>query len=227
MMTRRTTLALAAALSIAAPISALAQGGQEAYVVTYIEAAPKEATAARKVLATYRDAAMKAAGIVQFDALQRIGTPSHFAIVEAWSNAKAQETFAASAAAKDYRKELAPLLSAAYDERPHLGLSVGGKAASAGAIYAVTHVDIIPTKKDEGVAATKALADKSRTAVDALRFDALTQTSRPNHMTIVESWKSKSAKENFTTIAHLKTYRENLTPMSGSLFDERLYQRIK
>ena len=183
--------------------------------------------AARKLLASYRDAAVRAQGVVKFDALQRIGTPSHFAIVEHWSNAKAQDAFAATDKAKAFRKSLAPHLSAAYDERPHSALSVGGQATKAGAIYAVTHVDIIPTKKDEGVAATKALADKSRSAVDALRFDALTRISRPNHMTIVESWKSKAAKEAFTTAAHLKTYRENLTPMSGSLYDERLYAPIK
>lgn len=227
MIMRSTTLALAAAISVAASVAAFAQSAQEAYVVTYIEVAPKEAAAARKMLATYRDAAAKAAGMLQFDALQRIGTPSHFAIVETWSSAKAQADFAASDKAKEYRKALAPLLSAAYDERPHTALSVGGKAAASGSVYAVTHVDIIPPKKDEGVAATKALADKSRTAVDALRFDALTQTSRPNHMTVVESWKSKTAKDNFTTAAHLKSYREALTPMSGSLYDERLYTRIK
>ncbi len=228
MKSRRDALGLAVALFTAAICGApvLAQA-QTAYGITYIETAPKKAADARKLVAAYRDAAMKAQGVVQFDALQRIGTPSHFAIVEAWSNTKAQEAFAASDTGKAFRKNIAPLMTSAYDERPHSALSVGGKQAKPGAIYAVTHVDIIPTKKDEGVSATKGLADKSRSAVDALRFDALTQISRPNHMTIVESWKSKAAKDNFTVNAGLKAYRENLTPMSGSLYDERLYRRVK
>lgn len=228
MRTRRNALGLAAVLITTAmaaiPVAAQAQ---DAYVITYIETAPKSAKAARGLIEDYRDAAMKAQGVTQFDALQRIGSPGHFAIVESWTNAKAQEAFAGTAAAKEFRKSLDPLLTSAYDERPHSALSVGAKSKTAGAVYAVTHVDIIPTKKDEGVAATKALGDKSRTAVDALRFDALTQISRPNHMTIVESWKSKSAKEKFTSEPHLVSYRKNLTPMSGSLYDERLYTLIK
>jgi len=222
-------IALAAACTAASAIGALAQaqGSGQQYVVTYIEAGPKEAAAARKLLAAYRDAAVKAPGIVQFDALQRINTPSHFAIVEAWDNAKAQEDFAASEKAKAFRTALTPLLAAPYDERKHTALSVGAKTTGAGAIYAVTHVDIIPTKKDEGVASVKNLADKSRTATGAIRYDALTQSSRPNHMTIVETWRSPGDKTNFVTASQLKSFRDGLLPMSGSLYDERLYRIIK
>ena len=53
------------------------------------------------------------------------------------------------------------------------------------------------------------------------------QASRDNHMTIVESWKSMAALEHFTTEAATTTFREKLMPMSGSLYDQRLYRLVR
>lgn len=195
------------------------------YSVTYIEVSPKSAGAARKLLLDYRAAARKAAGAVEFDTFARIGYSNQFAIVESWNNAKSREDNASSAASRTFRSALAPLLSAGYDERPHEALSVGVKAA--GTIYAITHVDIVPPKKDDGVAATKALAEQSRGTPGNTRFDAWVQANRGNHMTLVEGWQSKAAQEAHVGAAHTKTYRIGLQPMSGALYDERLYRRMR
>lgn len=235
MIGRRTMLAAASTIALAGSygLSALAQTPaappppDSPYQITYIEVASKSATAARKLLQAYRTASLKSAGSVQFEAYERIGYKNHFSIVEQWSDGKAREANNGSAAGKEFRAKLAPMLITAYDERPHYALSVGPKVTTKGAVYAVTHVDIIPPKKDEGVAATKTLADKSRGTPGNIRFDALTQTNRPNHMTVVESWKSKASQDAHTTAAHTKSYRMGLTPMSGSLYDERLYTLIK
>jgi quinol monooxygenase YgiN len=242
MIDRRLVLATAGAIALAAsaafhaPNQAQAQAPTPApaapppdspWQVTYIEVAPKSAGDAAKLLQAYRNASLKGAGNVQFEAYQRTSPKSHFAIVEQWSDGKAREANNTSAAGKEFRSKLAPMLITAYDERPHYALSVGSKVTTKGAVYAVTHVDIIPPKKDEGVANTKTLADKSRGTPGNLRFDALTQTNRPNHMTIVENWKDKASQEAHTTAAHTKTYRNALTPMSGSLYDERLYTLMK
>ena len=223
MLTRRAALAAAAAVLASA---AVAQATQDVSLITYIEVGPKSARSARELVMVYRNAAGKAQGVVQFEALERIGTPSHFAIVETWSSAKSQSDFAASKAATEFRSRLAPLLIASYDERKHSTLTVGRMAKQNGAIYAVTHVDFIPPKKDEGVPATKAFVDKSRSAPGALRFDGLIQDSRPNHLTLVESWKSKAAKEAFVADKATVDYRKLIGPMSGSLYDERLYKRL-
>jgi quinol monooxygenase YgiN len=238
MITRRFVLAAASAVSLVATLaySALAQAQapvapppppDSPFQVTYIEVASKSAGETRKLLQAYRAASSKAAGGVQFEAFERIGYRNHFAIVEQWNDGKAREANNGSAAGKDFRAKIAPLLITAYDERPHYALSVGSKVTPRGALYAVTHVDIIPPKKDDGVAATKALAEKSRGTPGNFRFDALTQANRPNHMTIVESWRSKAAQDAHTAAAHTKTYRTGLTPMSGSLYDERLYTMLK
>jgi quinol monooxygenase YgiN len=237
MVRRRSVLASASAVAIAASLalSALAQTPPPAaapppespYAVTYIEVASKSADEARKLLQGYRDAALKATGVIQFEAYERIGYKNHFAIVEQWSNVNARENNAASAKGKEFRAKIAPMLITAFDERPHYALSIGPKATAKGAVYAVTHIDIIPPKKEEGVASVKALADKSRGTPGNIRFDALTQANRPNHMTVVESWKDKASQDAHTSAAHTKSFRTGLTPMSGSLYDERLYTLLK
>src|SRR2546422_96076 len=62
-----------------------------------------------------------------------------------------------------------------------------------GAVYVVTHVDVIPPRKDDGVAAVKQLADDSRKGDGNLRFEVVQQTNRPNHFTVVEIWKDAKA----------------------------------
>ncbi len=221
---------VSAALSAVVVPPAHAQEAGLAYVVTYIEVAPSAAAEARTLLRRFRDASRGEPGNLRFDALHRSERTNHFAIVGAWKDPKAQEAHAASAHAKEFREKLAPLLSAAYDERAHVGLSVGpGPVASAGrgAIHAVTHVDIIPTFKDKGVALVKELAEASRKDAGSLRFDALTQANRPNHMTLVETWQDPRVFEGHLVAAHVKRFREALTPMSGSLYDERLYALIE
>ena len=56
---------------------------------------------------------------------------------------------------------------------------------------------------------------------------ALTQASRTNHMTVVEIWADRKAMEAHSTASHMKQYREKLLPMSGSLYDERLYRALR
>lgn len=215
------------AMSQTSPAPAVAPTPESPYAVTYIEVASQSAGEARKLIRAYRNSALKEAGIIQFEAFQRIGYKNHFAIVELWSNAKAREDNAGSAKGKEFRSGIAPLLITAYDERPHYSLSVGPKADTGGAIYAVTHVDIIPPRKDDGVGSVKTLAEKSRGTPGNIRFDALTQANRPNHMTIVESWKDKDSQDAHTSAAPTKSFRNGLLPMSGSLYDERLYRMLK
>jgi quinol monooxygenase YgiN len=89
------------------------------YAVTYIEVEPARADASRQLLARYRDA-LKDKGPLAFAVFEQIGRPNHFAIVEQWPSAKAREDNAASAASREFRSALAPLLIAPYEKRPHL-----------------------------------------------------------------------------------------------------------
>src|SRR5215212_5761979 len=134
----------------------VARAEEAAYTVTYIEALPSAKSDAAALIKEYADAGRKQDGIVRLEALRRLDRPNHFAIVAVWRDQKTAESHAAANATKQFRTKLQPLLSSPYDERPHTGLSVAsadGAAKPAGAVYAVTHVDIIPPRKDDGMAA--------------------------------------------------------------------------
>ena len=208
-----------------------------AYVVSYIEATPAEKNKAADLFRRLSMLSRKDAGSIRFEVLQRIGQPDQFAILEVWQDMKAHEAHGAAAHTQLFREKLKPLLRAPYDERPHITLSVGstpvagGEGAkrakgAKGAIYAVTHVDVIPKGKDEGTDAVRQLSEASRKEPGNLRFDSLTQTSRPNHMTLVEVWKDQKAIVTHSAADHTKQFRDRLGPLSGALFDERFYRAL-
>jgi quinol monooxygenase YgiN len=216
----------AEAVAQTSPAPAAAPPPESPYAVTYIEVDPAQADAARRLLAGYRDA-LKGKGAIDFAVFEQSGRPNHFVIVEQWPTAKAREDNVAFPASKELRAALAPLLVAPYDERPHFALSVGPKAATPAGVYVVTHVDIVPPKRDDGVAAVRTLAEASGGAAGNVRFDALVQASRLNHLTLVEAWTDAAAQQAHSAAAPTKAARTALGPMSGSLYDERLYTLLK
>jgi quinol monooxygenase YgiN len=208
---------------------ALAQdAAQPTYVVTYIETKPGLASEARQLILAYGDEARKASGAAQVDALERIGYPNHFALIEQWQSPGAKQAFASTDATAKFRAALGPLQSAGYDERIHSPLSVGASMpASPDPLVIVTHVDLIPTSVDVGVGKVRAFVEQGRGAQGNRRFDVLTQTSRKNHMTIVESWDAPANKDSWISTATARSFREELQPMSGSLYDERAYKILR
>jgi quinol monooxygenase YgiN len=221
--------AVSAALGVAAEHPARAQEPPPVYVVIYFEVAPSGVKEARGLLVTYRDASRKEEGSVRLDALHRTERPNHFAIVEAWKGPAAQEAHARAPHTKDFREKVQRLLIAPYDERLHVSLSVGAEKHSGGGravVYVMTHVDVIPTFKEQGTSIVKELTETSRGDAGNLRFDALTQGNRANHMTLVEAWADRKAFDDHSVAGHVKRFREALGPMSGSLYDERLYALI-
>lgn len=214
-------------LSLGFMQAAHADDANTAYIVTYVEVAPAAKDQALGLLRQLGKASRKDAGNLRFETLQRIGQPGHFAILEAWKDKEAQAAHGTAAHTKRFLEALKPLIRSPFDERPHAGLSVGAtQAGGAGAVYAVTHVDIIPTKKDEGIGYVKELSAASRKDKGNMRFDALQQNSRPNHMTLVEVWKDMKAVEAHGMAEHTKQFREQLLPLGGSLYDERLYKVV-
>jgi quinol monooxygenase YgiN len=206
--------------------------GDAAYVVSYFETNPPAKDKAAGLLRQLAKESRKESGNYRFEVLQRIGQPDEFAILETWRNKDAQAAHGAAAHTRQFRDNLRPHLRGPYDERPHTALAVGNMGAEAAggaraaAIYAVTHVDVAPKTKDAGAALVKQLAESGRGDKGNVRFEALTQDSRTNHMTVVEIWADRKALEAHGMAAHKKLFRENLMPFSGSLYDERLYKAL-
>jgi quinol monooxygenase YgiN len=198
------------------------------YLVSYIEVMPPSQGEASALLRQYREVSRKDAGNVRLEVLQQSGRPDHFALVEIWQDQQAFEAHGRAAHTAQLRDKLQPLRVSPSDDRLHKGLALGAMPAApaAGATYVVTHADAIPPAKDDALALLKQLAEASRQDAGNVRFEVLQQSSRQNHCTIVEIWQDQPAFEAHTMAAHTRQFRDKFQPMSGSLYDERLYKAL-
>jgi len=220
---------LAIAVVAAAPVAmAQAPAGGTAYVVTYMEVMPSAQGEVTGLLKQVAAASRKEAGNERYDILQRIDRKNQFVILEAWTDLKAAEAHAGGDALKQFKEKLKPLQVSFYDERPSNGIAVAASPASIskGAIFAVTHVDVTPPNKDDCIVMLKKLAEDSRKEPNSLQFEAWQQNNRANHFTVAEVWKNRAAIDSHIVAASTKEFREKLGPMSGALYDERLYRSL-
>jgi quinol monooxygenase YgiN len=229
------------------------------FIVSYVEVEPRSAAKAAALIKAQGAAGRKQAGNLRFEALQRVGQRNHFVLLEAWADPDARNAHAKAAHTLAFRKALQPLLYNPYDERAHVALDAADPAkvgrAAAATVFVVTHVDIIPPEQFPpckrqvsesgpcGIELVKRLVTASRKHAGSVRFDALTQANRPNHMTVVEMWSATKDQEAHQGTSDVKNFRDGLfaispgsgvpgdalflfNPLTGSLYDERLYKAI-
>jgi quinol monooxygenase YgiN len=199
------------------------------YVVTYIDVAPATRDADAGALRQLAQASRKEAGVVRYEAFQRQAPSNQFAIIEIWKDQPSYDAHAASAPVKAFRQQVEPHLVAPIDERPYVALAVGpkeGAAIPASGLASISHVDVIPPKKDDGIAALKALAEPTRKDTGNLRFDAYQQKTRPNHFTVIEVWRDQKAVDAHETDTHTKDFRKVLGSATGALYDQRWYKAL-
>lgn len=196
------------------------------YVVTYLEVMPTTTAAATKLVRQFRDGTRSEAGNLRSEALQRIGQPHHFVLLEAWKDPATADAHAKAPATAQFRERIKAIQNAPADERVHFPLSVGPLPAKGigSAVAVVTHVDVIPPQRENGTAITRQLADDGRKDEGNLRFEAVTQVNRQNHFTVIELWRDRKAADAHSMAAHTRAFREKLGPASGALYDERFYR---
>ena len=83
-----------------------------------------------------------------------------------------------------------------------------------------------PNNTDLAVELLGTLAAESRRDNGNGRFDVLVQSNRRNHMTVVEAWEDAAAQEAHYGANHTRLFRASLFPLSGALYDERLYHAL-
>ena len=199
------------------------------YVAAYVEVMPTSKADAASVLRRYRDAAQKEGGNLRCEVIQRIDQPHQFVILEIWKDQAAFEAHGKSANATEMGEKIAAIRNAPTDQRVHTALSIGPIDVPGGArgrIYVATHVDVIPPRKDDGVAALKRLAEDSRHGDGNLRFEVVQQVNRPNHFTVIEIWRDAKAVEAHSMAAPTREVRDRLATMTGALYDERMYRAL-
>ena len=198
------------------------------YSVTYVEVMPTARANGIALLKRYRDTTRNEEGNLRCEAASRIGQPHQLVILEVWKDQNALDAHGRSASTTQFRENVHAIRNAPLDERVHVGISVGPlqPGPTGEAVYVVTHVDVVPTRKDDGVAAVKQLGDDSRKEPDNVRFEVGQQANRPNHFTLVEIWKDAKAVESHSMRETTRRFRDKLGPMTGALYDERFYKAI-
>lgn len=218
-----------AGLALIMTSTARAQDGAPIHVVTYVEVVPTAKDEGAALMRQYRDAIRKENGNLRAETARRIGQPNQFVLIEAWKDRAAFDAHAKAPSTTQLRDKLKPIQSAPADERVHNPLSVGPLAGGRGggaAVYVVTHIDVIPPRKDDGTALVRQHGDDSRKDEGNLRFEVLVQTNRPNHFTALEVWRSRAAADAHGMNTRMRTFRETLAPMTGALYDERFYKAM-
>jgi quinol monooxygenase YgiN len=200
------------------------------YIVAYFETAPAMANGAARALHRFEAKTRQETGNEGIAALREARRPGRFAIVETWRDKTALD--AGQKALEALSASLQTRLIAPFDIRPCVALDVAGTApnsASAGrhTLYVLTHVDVIPTYKDEAIGLVKDLVAAGRKDHGNLIFDAVQQGNRPNHMFLVEIWQARGAFSEYVATEPARTFRTKLLPLQGALYDERLYEAIR
>jgi quinol monooxygenase YgiN len=199
-----------------------------AYLATYIEVMPNAVAPGVALLKQYRDASVKEDGNLRAEALAEIDRPNRFVVVEAWRDKAALEAHGQSAATLKFRDKLKPIADAPYDERINTALYVtqGKSESQSGAIYVVTHVDVIPPGKDDCMAALKAMSVDTAGDAGNISYEVLQQANRGNHFTVIEAWTNRKALDAHAMAAHTRAFREKISPAAGALYDERIYKAL-
>jgi len=221
-------MVIALLMATAALVPSAHAQGSAVYLATYIEVMPNAVAPGIALLKQYRDASSKEDGNLRVKALAEIERPNRFVVVEAWRDKAALEAHGQSAATSNFRDELKPIAEAPYDERITNALYVtqGKNESRSGALYVVTHVDVIPAGKDDCMAALKAMSVDTAGDAGNVSYEALQQANRGNHFTVIEAWTDRKALDAHAMAAHTRAFREKLSPIAGALYDERIYKAL-
>ena len=93
-------------------------------------------------------------------------------------------------------------------------------------VVTVIHIDAMP--QFAGAAAALLIGFRSDSLRDpgAKAFQVLQEVDRPNHFTLVEAWNTRKDYESHNIAAHTRHFRDELQPMLGSPFDERIHVEL-
>ena len=187
-----------------APAQTTMQESAPHHVVTIVETGAPDAAKATAILRDLAAASRGEAGNSGYAVLHERGHPGRFAILETWRDKGALDRHETAARATEEKLQL--LLVAPSDRRVCAGLDVadtqaGGDAAG---VYVMTHVDVVPPKKDEAIVLLNDLASASRKDSGVLRFDVWQQASRPNHSYVIEVWRDDAARDMHVMAGHTR-----------------------
>ena len=94
-------------------------------------------------------------------------------------------------------------------------------------VYVVTHVDIIPPQTAPGTKLVQQYVVDTRKDAGIVRVEAGAEIARVNHISIVEVWQDRKAYDEHLAAPHTRQFRQQIDPMLGSPYDERLHHSLE
>jgi quinol monooxygenase YgiN len=212
-----------------APATETSDPDAPVYVVRYVDVLPSMKKAANTALKQLREACRTESGNLRCEIVERLEQPNQFVALETWKDQKALDAHGANAAATAAHAKIKPMLESPYDVRIHRGLSVlPPQSPPTGRLtYVVTHVDVIPPRAADAVALLTKMAVTSRNDAGNGRLEILQQLNRSNHFSVVEIWPNRNIFENHAASPAIIAFRNELQPMTGALYDQRLYKVLE
>jgi quinol monooxygenase YgiN len=149
--------------------------------------------------------------------------------VEAWNSRDALDKHFHEESTSRILSRLAPMRIAPDDRRMYEGLftSALGNRPSSAPVYVMTHVDVMPPYKDACAALLKRMQPESRHDHGNIAYNVLRQEHEPNHFTVAEIWASRQDFDEHAGAPHTVSFRQKLLPMTGALYDERIFTALQ
>jgi quinol monooxygenase YgiN len=94
-------------------------------------------------------------------------------------------------------------------------------------LVTVIHIDTMPPFTQAAAALLDRFRQDSLQDPGEKQFQVLQQIDRPNHFTLVEAWLDQKSYDAHNSAAHTRHFRDEIQPMLGSPFDERIHTERK
>ena len=107
------------------------------------------------------------------------------------------------------------------------GQALAQEPAAHDRIFVVTHADIIPPQTAAGTKLVQQYVADTRKDQGLVRVEASAEISRVNHISIVEVWQNQKAFDEHLAAPHTRQFRQQIDPMLGSPYDERLHHSLE
>src|SRR5262245_50642815 len=228
--TRRVILAALLALGAGIGAGQTAEGPPPgpSYVTIYLEFAPSSLNNAVATMRTYRDASRREPGATTVDIYQESGHPHRFILREIWQDRPAYDAHAKAAATTQLMGAIKPI----HFGNPQISVHVPywmspTKPSGANDAFVISHIDVggmnIPRLQEM----LDRLGPPSVNDAGLVRYEILDEVpAHPNHFRFFEQWSSEANWAAHHTSAHARTFRDSVTPILGTPYDQRLYRLV-
>src|SRR5215831_7923956 len=223
----RITLVLVLSLIVFGPPASAQTDNDAVYIVTYIDVQSGSRDEGMSLVKQYRQNTQMERGNSATSAVQEIGRPNRFVVIEVWKD-QSFDTHEKAGHTMQFRSRLKAIHNSPADQRVHRGFAQDPRASAADGdvIVVVTHVDVPPQRMAETEVLLKSLAEESRKDNGNLCYEVFQQAASRNHFTVVAVWKDSKTFNSYETKPNTRQFRTALAPMLGAPYDERLYKQL-